>query len=255
MLLTEIRNRIGYIILNRPEKKNALNYTFIAELKMALNNFASTPEVKVVVIKSSGDSFCAGADLEYLLSLKNNSYQDNLKDTQHIAELFDTIYHFPKLTISQVEGYAIAGGCGIATATDFCYATPQAKFGYSEVKIGFVPALVSVYLVRRIGEAKAKEFLLTGNIYSAEESLNLGVVNKILDKENIDEFIYTTAVKLAETTSSDSITATKQLLQKLYGASWDESFKWATEANTAMRETDDFKKGINSFVNKEKLIW
>jgi methylglutaconyl-CoA hydratase len=164
MLLQEVKNRIGYLILNRLEKKNALNFDYIKAIKSALDEMAKNTEVKVLVIKSNSDVFCAGADLEYLISLKENSYEDNLKDTRHIAELFDMIYNFPKLTIAQVEGHAIAGGCGIATAADFCYATPEAKFGYSEVKIGFIPALVSVYLIKKIGETKARELLLTGKL-------------------------------------------------------------------------------------------
>jgi methylglutaconyl-CoA hydratase len=185
MLDIEIRKRVGYLTLNRVEKKNALNFEFIQRIKTALDELAIHPEVKLLVIKSKSDVFCAGADLEYLISLKNNSFENNVSDTRHIAELFDKIYNFPKLTIAQVEGHAIAGGCGIATACDFCYAIPDAKFGYSEVRIGFVPALVSVYLVKKIGESKARELLLTGKLVSGEEAYRLGIVNAIVTKEAI----------------------------------------------------------------------
>jgi len=255
MLEIVIKNRIGSLILNRIEKKNALNFEFIQNLKIALDGLAENPEVKVLVIKSNSDVFCAGADLEYLISLKENGYEDNLKDTQHIAELFDKIYNFPKLTIAQVEGHAIAGGCGIATAADFCYASPLAKFGYSEVRIGFIPALVSVYLIKKIGEAKARELLLTGKLVAGEEAFRLGLVNGIVEKENMDSYVEKICQQLVETTSEISIRETKKLVTQLHDKSWEEALELATTANAKMRETDDFKKGLDSFINKTKLTW
>lgn len=255
MLEIDIKDRIGYLILNRIEKKNALNFEFIRNLKTALDDLAENPEVKLLVIKSNSDVFCAGADLEYLISLKDNSYQDNLKDTQHIAELFDKIYNFPKLTIAQVEGHAIAGGCGIATAADFCYATPEAKFGYSEVRIGFIPALVSIYLIKKVGETRARELLLTGKLVSGEEAVKFGLVHGIVEKESMQKFVEDISLNLVNTTSEISIRETKKLLLQLYDKSWVEALSMATTANAKMRETDDFKKGLNSFINKEKLTW
>jgi len=255
MLDVEIKNRVAYLILNRVEKKNALNYLFIEKIKMTLDELARHSGVKLLVIKSNSDVFCAGADLEYLISLKSNSFDDNLKDTHHIAELFDKIYSFPKLTIAQVEGHAIAGGCGIATAADFCYATPDAKFGYSEVKIGFIPALVSVYLVKKIGESKARELLLTGKLVSNGDALRLGLVNGIVPKESIHEFVENMASQLVETTSEISVRETKKLLVQLYDKSWSESLELAKVANAQMRETVDFQKGLNSFIDKTKLTW
>lgn len=250
-----IRDRVGYIMLNRVEKKNALNFTFITEFKKALDDFAANDSVKVVVIGSNSDVFCAGADLEYLMSLKNNRLEDNIQDTRHIAELFEKIYQFPKTTISMVEGHAIAGGCGIATATDFCYATSRAKFGYSEVKIGFVPAIVSVYLLKKIGESRAKELLLTGKLVSGEEAKTIGIVSKLSESATIRDDVHAFAIELATTTSSTSIRFTKKLITDLYGLSWEDSLNKAIESNAKMRETDDFKKGLNSFIEKSPLNW
>lgn len=255
MLLTEIKDRIGYLILNRLDKKNALNFEFIQQIKSALNEMASKPEVKILVIKSNSDVFCAGADLEYLISLGENNFEQNMKDTSHIRELFELIYTFPKLTISQVEGHAIAGGCGIANATDFCYAVDEAKFGYSEVKIGFTPAIVSVYLIKKIGEAKARELLLTGKLVNGNDALKFGLVNEIIDKNEMEGFVFNLAKQLATTTSEKSIQITKELIIKLQDKSLNEGLDIATIANAKMRDTDDFKKGISSFVNKEKLSW
>lgn len=255
MLLTDIKEHIGYIILNRTEKKNALNFEFISLIKKVLADFRVNPLVKVVILKSNSDVFCAGADLEYLISLQNNTFEDNLKDTSHIKELFEAIYTFPKIIIAQVEGHAIAGGCGIANATDFCFATPDAKFGYSEVKIGFIPAIVSVYLVKKIGEAKSRDLLLTGKLVSGLSAVHYGIVNEIVDKDKIEETVFQFAKKLSETTSPNSIKFTKELLIQIQDKSFDEAMRIATEFNAKMRETDDFKKGIMSFIHKEKISW
>jgi methylglutaconyl-CoA hydratase len=255
MLLTELKERVGYIILNRLDKKNALNFEFIDLIKSELRSMAADERVKVLVIKSASDVFCAGADLEYLISLGDNNFEQNLKDTSHIRELFEMIYTFPKLTIAQVEGHAIAGGCGIANATDFCYAVDEAKFGYSEVKIGFSPALVSVYLIKKIGEAKARELLLTGKLVSGKDAEKFGLVNEIISKDEIETFVFNFAKHLANTTSEKSIQYTKELIIQLQDKSLQEGLDIATIVNAKMRDTDDFKRGISSFVNKEKLTW
>lgn len=255
MLEVYIKDRVGHIVLSRLDKKNALNFEFIRQIKSALDDAAVQPEVKVLVIQSKSDVFCAGADLEYLISLQKNSFEDNVADTRHIAELFDKIYNFPKLTIAMVEGHAIAGGCGIANAADFCFATPEAKFGYSEVKIGFIPAIVSVYLVRKIGEAKARELLLTGKLVAGEQALHYGLVNELHDKDTIHEFVEKFSQQLVQTTSEVSIKETKKLLMAIQNKSWEDALNAAIYANAHMRETSDFKKGLNSFIQKEKLIW
>jgi len=135
---TEENNRIGYLILNRVEKKNALNFDFVKEIKTALNHWKSDNEIKVVVIKANGDVFSAGADLDVLKQLQVNTFEENLEDSRHLKELFEIIARYPKVVIAQVEGHAIAGGCGLATICDFCFAVPEAQFGYTEVKIGFI---------------------------------------------------------------------------------------------------------------------
>lgn len=255
MLDVEIKERIGYLTLNRIEKKNALNFEFIRRIKASLDELSLDDRVKLLVIKSNSDVFCAGADLDYLMSLKDNNFEENLADTRHIAELFDKIYNFPKLTIAQVEGHAIAGGCGIATAADFCYAVPEARFGYSEVKIGFIPALVSTYLVKKIGESKARELLLTGKLVSGDEALKFGLVHAIVQKELIQDYVYNLALQLIETTSETSVRETKKLLVELQDKPWAKAIELATIANAKMRETADFKKGLNSFIDKTKLTW
>ncbi|MGB3073893.1 MAG: enoyl-CoA hydratase/isomerase family protein, partial [Chitinophagales bacterium] len=171
---TEKQDRLFYIILARPEKKNALNDTVVTELTHALQLATDDDEVKIIILKAEGDVFSAGADLEYLQRLQNFSYEENLADSTLLKTLLLKIYTHPKIVIAQVEGHAIAGGCGLAAVCDFCFSVPDAKFGYTEVKIGFIPALVMVFLLRKINGAKARELLFTGKLVTAAEALSYG---------------------------------------------------------------------------------
>lgn len=255
MVKTEIKERVGYVILDRQEKKNAFDPQMIHSILEAFESFEKNPDVKAVILSSSGDVFCAGADLEYLKTIQSNSYDENLTDSQLVKQLFHKIYAFPKLTIAQVEGHAIAGGAGLANVCDFCYTVPEAKFGYSEVKIGFLPAIVSVFLIRKIGESKARELLLTGRLIGADEAHSCGIANQIFSASDIKDKTFLIAKNLVETTSMDSIRLTKELLLKIQDLDPENAMDLAAKYNAQMRETNDFKKGINAFLNKEKLTW
>lgn len=247
--------RIGFITLNRPEKRNALNALFVSELKEAFGTAKNDENCKVIVLKAKGHAFCAGADLAYLKELQSNSYKDNLADSTHLMELFQLIYTLPKVVIAQVQGHAIAGGCGLATVCDLVVSADEAKFGYSEVKIGFIPAIVSVFLIKQIGVAKSKELLLTGKIISAEEAEDFGLINQVSTKEKLEKSVTDLAQILVQTASADSLALTKNLINGVSDKSLVEGFKWAAEINAQARETDDCKKGISSFLNNEKLNW
>ncbi len=212
-------------------------------------------EVKVIVLKAKGDAFCAGADLAYLKQLQTNTYEENLADSTHLMELFELIYHLNKVVIAQVEGAAIAGGCGLATICDVVFSTPTAQFGYTEVNIGFIPAIVSIFLVRKIGEAKARELLLSGRIISAEEALNNGMVNYIAEPEAIEHTVHEYAKKLVNRTSGSSLALTKELIAKVQDAPLATALGLAAKMNAKARTTEDCQKGIAAFLNKEKLIW
>lgn len=255
MVITDIRDRVGYIYLNRIEKKNAFNPEMISAMIAALNEFRHQDEVKVVVFASKSDVFCAGADLEYLKQIQQNNFEENLKDSMHVKDLFHHIYTYPKITISMIEGHAIAGGAGIATACDFCFMVPEAKLGYTEVKIGFVPAIVSVFLVKKIGEAKARNLLLTGRLIDGAEAKEMGIASAILSKETIEIETHLYAKNLADTTSLESIRYTKELLLHIHHLDIYTAMNLAAESNARMRETRDFQKGIQAFLSKEKLEW
>ncbi len=250
-----VDNRIGYITLNRPEKRNALNHHFVSELKQAFVQAETDETVKVIVLKAAGDSFCAGADLEYLQSLQKNSFEENLQDSIHLMELFKLIYSLSKIVIAQVQGHAIAGGCGLVSVCDFSFSVPEANYGYTETRIGFVPAIVMVFLIRKIGEAKAKELLLTGNAIKAKEAKDFGIVTWIVDEKELEGSVKEFAEKLCTNNSGISMQLTKEMIAEVQSMSLDEGLNYACRKNAEARNSQDCKKGIAAFLAKEKMVW
>lgn len=250
-----IKDRIAYISLNRPEKRNAFNEQLVNELKLAFAHAEQEKQVKIIVLSGNGKAFSAGADLAYLQSLQKYTYEENLADSNNLKELYQQIYTCSKITIAKIKGHAIAGGAGLATVCDFSYAVPDILMGYTEVKIGFIPAIVMVFLLRKINEGKAKELLLTGKLISSEEALNLGLITHIFSEEEIDEKVHETAIDLAISTSAQSIANTKEMISKVQQISLTDGFNYAAEMNAKGRGNEDCKKGIASFLNKEKISW
>ncbi len=250
-----VKDRIGFITLDRAEKRNALNSQLITELKELFELAEKDDSCKVIVLQAKGDVFSAGADLEYLQSLQSFSRDENIADSNHLMGLFKQIYHLKKVVIASVQGHAIAGGCGLASVCDLSIASDSAKFGYSEVKIGFIPAIVSVFLLRKIGEGKTKELLLTGKTISAQEATDIGLINSCVAKENLEQSVIHLAQKLCSTASADSLRSTKLMLAEIQDLSLDDGLDLAVKKNALARESVDCKKGINAFLNKENLNW
>lgn len=248
------QNRIGYITLNRPEKRNALNHQVVSELKEAFSLASQDDGAKVIVLKANGDAFCAGADLAYLEELQQNSYDENLADSNHLKELFVQIYTLPKVVIAAIQGHAIAGGSGLASVCDFALSVPQAKFGYTEVRIGFIPAIVMVFLLRKIGEQKAKDLLLSGRLISAQEAAEVGMITNVI-KDDLENEVDLFAKELIEKNSAQSMALTKQMIANVQNLSLEEGLKLAVEQNAKARATEDCKKGINAFLKKDSINW
>jgi methylglutaconyl-CoA hydratase len=251
----DVRDRIAFITLNRPEKSNALCYELVSELKTAFQNSSEDDAVKVIILRANGEAFCAGADLDYLQTLQSFSYEQNVADSNHLKELYLMIYELKKVVISQVQAHALAGGCGLATVCDFSYAAREANFGYTEVKIGFVPAIVMVFLLRKVGEACAKQLLLSGSIISAEEALGLGLINFVTDRHLLDEKVLELANQLVENNSGYAMRVTKQMIAKVQSLNIQDALTFASEMNAKARGSEDCKRGINAFLNKEKIAW
>jgi methylglutaconyl-CoA hydratase len=254
-ILVDVADRVGTITLNRPDKRNALNYVVIQELKTAFTQLQADANVKVIVLKSTGNIFCSGADLEYLQKLQSYGFNENLADSTHLMELYLLVHKLSKVVIAQIEGHAIAGGCGLATVCDYAYAVPEAKFGYTEVKIGFIPAIVMVFLIRKIGEGRAREMLLTGDLIDAERAARYGILNDVIGKDKIAERVQTLAQKLCTENSGGSLELTKRMIADVQNLPLEDALKFAARMNAHARETMECKRGIAAFLNKEKLAW
>lgn len=255
LVLIHTEDRIATLTLNRPDKRNALGPALIEALHQALSSLAQDPAVKVIVLTGAGKAFCAGADLESLQALQTNTWDDNLADSQKLQALFETIYTLPKPLIARINGHALAGGCGLAALADFSIAVPEAQLGYTEVRIGFIPALVSVFLVRKIGEGKAREILLSGEVFSAEKAAHIGLIGEVVPAEELDARVYGLARTLVEQNSAQSMAATKALLAQLSGLDVFAGLNAAARANATARATPDCQKGIAAFLSKEKVVW
>lgn len=252
-LLYHEANGITTITFNRPEKRNAVSYQLIADLVSALEQ-AEKSSSQVLILTGAGKAFCAGMDLEDLQGLIGRTHEQNIKDSETMARLFRSIYEFPKPTIAAVNGAAIAGGTGIATICDFTLAVPETKFGYTEVCIGFVPAIVSSFLIAQIGEKRARDLLLTGRIFGAEEAHKMGLVNEVLAPDALLPRAHELAQQLMKN-SPASLQATKALLVSYTKQQLDAQVQDAIERNVQIRQTHDFKEGISSFLEKRSPKW
>ncbi len=250
-----VSNRIGYITLNRPEKKNALSFELVAELKAVFKKAEEDELVKVIVLKANGDAFCAGADLAYLQQLQTNSLAENLEDSNHLKELFLQVYTLKKVVIAQVQGHALAGGCGLATVCDIVFSAPAANFGYTEVRIGFVPAIVMAFLVRKIGEGKAKFLLLSGEVINAHQALELGLINNVVPVENLVDAVNQFASILVKNNSAQSMETVKKMIFEIHSLNLHNALSYASTKNAEARLTQDCKNGISAFLNKSRPSW
>lgn len=244
---------VATLTLNRPDKRNAISYQLIEELHHALRE-VQTSHSHILILTGAGAAFCSGMDLDNLREITRHTEEENLADSGRMAHMFRTLYEFPKVTIAAVNGAALAGGCGLATLCDFTLASPDAKFGYTEVRIGFVPAIVSAFLLRQVGEKQARDLLLTGRIIDGDEALRLGLVTEIVQPENL----MARARELADTlvaNSPASLLATKRLLHTYSHSELDRQVAAAVDENARIRTTHDFREGVTAFLEKRKPIW
>jgi methylglutaconyl-CoA hydratase len=244
---------VATITLNRPDKRNAISFELIDDLLRALQE-VETSDAIVLIVTGAGKAFSSGMDLDNLKTLIGKSPEQNLEDSETMVRLFRALYEFSKVTIAAVNGAAIAGGTGLALLCDFTLAVPEAKFGYTEVRIGFVPAIVSTFLLRQVGEKQARDLLLTGRIIGAEEAARMGLVNEIVPPEKLMTRARELAGLLMEN-SPASLRATKQLLSDHARAELDLQIEAAVRENAAIRTTADFREGVVSFLEKRKPVW
>lgn len=255
LLLRERSGRVLTLTLNRPDKRNALSAPLVASLRAALDEAADDTGVRVIVLTGAGKAFSAGADLAALEALQTASAENNLADSRHLADLFTTIYRHPKPIIAKVNGHAIAGGCGLAAVCDFSLVASHAKLGFTEVRIGFVPAIVSVFVLRKLGEAAARDLMLRGGLVSADVASAIGLVTRVVPSDDLDAACAALADELATQTSATAVTLTKRLLADVPGMGLDEAVAHAVQLNALARSTDDCRAGIASFLGKTDPPW
>ncbi len=252
-LLLDNTGHIATITLNRPDKRNSISAQMISELQTVLDEIERS-HARVGIITGAGKAFCAGMDLDMLADIAKQSPTENQEDSRRIARMFRRIWSYTKPLIAAVNGPALAGGCGIATLCDFTLAAPEAKFGYTEVRIGFLPAIVSVFLTRQIGEKRARDLLLTGRIFEPAEAKELGLANEIVPADQL----LARAKELADVliaASPSSLTRAKRLLTSAAAASVDADLERAVLENARIRCTPDFQEGVASFLEKRKPVW
>jgi len=252
-ILVEEQGWVRTIRLNRPERRNAITPQMQTELIAALQDAAASP-CRVLVLEGAGEAFCSGLDLSALQAAHGKSAAEHREDAERVSRLFRTLYELPKATIAAVHGAALAGGTGLATICDFTLATPTAKFGYTEVRIGFIPALVSAYLALQIAEKRARDLLLSGRLFDAVEGHRLGLVTEVVDPHELTARVHSLAQTLSQN-SPAGIRATKQLLAAQSRAWLDQAIASALDAHATIRETADFKEGIAAFLEKRKPEW
>jgi methylglutaconyl-CoA hydratase len=252
-LLVQQTGSVATVTLNRPEKRNAMSYELIDELLTAFSEIEQS-SAQLMVLTGAGAAFCSGMDLENLQKITSRSAEQNLKDTENVAGLFRKLYDFPKVTIAAVNGAAIAGGTGLATLCDFTIASTEAKFGYTEVRIGFTPAIVSSFLVRQVGEKQARDLLLTGRIFSADEAFRIGLITEVVASDQLQPRVQQLCQTLLQN-SQASLVATKRLINSFGEAELDHQISTAMRANAEIRTTADFREGVTAFLEKRKPNW
>jgi methylglutaconyl-CoA hydratase len=244
---------VATLTLNRPDKRNAISYALIEELHHALHEVEKS-DSHILILTGAGAAFCSGMDLDNLAEVTKRTEEENLADSGRMAHMFRALYDFPRVTIAAVNGPALAGGCGLATLCDFTLASETAKFGYTEVRIGFVPAIVSTFLLRQVGEKQARDLLLTGRVITAAEAHRLGLANELVAPEKL----MVRARELADTLAANSpasLVATKRLLRKYAHAELDHQIADAVDENARIRSTNDFREGVSAFLEKRKPNW
>jgi methylglutaconyl-CoA hydratase len=251
---TEIADQVATITLSRPEVKNAFNDVMLDELFDAYGAFEHDPSVRVVVLTGEGNSFCAGADLNYMKNTINYSFEENVADGMKISNVMERIHRLARPTVGRVNGYAIGGGAGLMAANDIVIAADTAVISLSEVKIGLVPACISPYVVMRAGPAACREFFLSGERMSAGKALRLGLVNAVCPLDELDTCVGEFTRRLISS-GPEALRVCKDLLDNVYGMPLEEAKGYTARVIAEVRVSDEGQEGMSAFLEKRKPKW
>lgn len=255
MLLSERSGAVLTLTLDRPDVRNALSADLVDALRRALDEAAGDASLRAVVLAGSGSVFSAGADLVALQALQGASAEANLADSERLAGLFEAIYRHPLPVVAKVHGHAIAGGCGLAAVCDVSLAAEGAKLGFTETRIGFVPAIVAVFVVRKLGEAPARDLLLRGHLIGADEAARVGLVTRAVPAADLDAAVDMLTAEIARETSRSAVALTKRLLADVPSMGLAEGLSYASRLNALARSTDDCRAGVLAFLEKRDPPW
>lgn len=248
-LIVTKENSIAVLTLNRPEKRNALNDNLVKSLKDALREADKDENLRAILIRGAGRDFCSGADLSALRKISESDVMENLADAENLMELFSLIRKVKIPVVAAVHGRALAGGCGLATACDIVLASRSARFGYPEVKIGFVPAIVMAILRRNLSEKRSFELITQGFDFSSEEAEKIGLINRVFDDENFEDEAKN-YISVYQKVSRSAVVLSKKLLYQMDGMTFDTALETGAEVNTIARLTEDCRRGIAKFLDK-----
>ena len=249
-LRVSIESGVAAVLLYRPDKRNSLDEALIGGMTSLFGELSHRNDVRVVTIEGAGGHFCSGLYLNYLEKISSYGVTENLADSSRFRDMMLAIYRCPKPVIAKVRGYALAGGCGIASACDLIVADTTAQFGYTEVRFGFIPAIVAPFLIRRVGEAVARDLLLTARIISADEARELNFANRVVSPEKLDATVTVVCEQLLKNSAS-SLALTKELFANIDNTTLENAVDFARHVNAYTRMTDDFKKGLKGFLEKK----
>lgn len=247
--------RIVTVTLQRPEKRNALNSALVRELTRIFEDLDGDDSVRVIILTGAGDSFSAGADLKALEELRSAGFEENLEDSRALARLFITMRMSGKVIVARVNGHAIAGGSGLVAACDLAYGVEGAKFGFTEVRIGFVPALVSVLLRGRVQTHRMRELFLTGTLVDAHTAVEMGLLHAVFPAGDLDEQVARTARSIARNTSGAAIRTTKRMMVDMVEPSFEKAMDAAARLNAEARESADCRAGVDAFLDGVDAPW
>jgi len=250
----EREGRVGRIWFNRPEVHNAFNAIMIRELRDALADVRQDPQVRVIILSGRGASFCAGADLNWMREIIHYSYNENIQESTELAECLEELYALPKPTIARVNGSAIGGGNGFMAACDIIIASREAVFGLSEAKLGLVPAVISPYIVRWIGEARARRYFLTGERIDAARAEEVGLINRSLDPGLLDAQV-NDFVRMLLTSGPEALAKAKDLLRTIPRLNFEEAKRFSIEMIAKLRISAEAQEGMAAFLEKRKPKW
>ena len=253
-IVYKVEERVARVILNRPEVHNAFNDTMIKELATVFNDIKNRKDIRVVLLTGEGKSFCAGADLNWMRKVKGYTFEENVKNSLKLSEMLYLIYSLPKPTIASVNGSAIGGGTGFVAICDLAIASSHAKFSFSEVKIGIVPACISPYVIRKCGEGKTREFFLTGERLTAEKALSAGLVNQVVPPEELHQAVDNLVSRLLSS-GPDAIGVCKDLLENVPGMNFEEAKEYTARVLAGLRMSDEGQEGTKAFLEKRKPRW